>query len=791
MQYPSALVRVALALVLSVLAGACLAGLAFPLIGGLGLASKSAADQLRPEKPPALVLPQATKILDREGKPLATLYTENRVAVTLKQVPKVAQDALIAIEDNRFYEHSGIDVKGTLRAVLHNSSSGSTQGGSTLTQQYVKNLLIETASSEAEQKAAVARSVTRKLQEARYALYLEKHMTKDQILEGYLNIAYYGSGVYGIGTAARHYFNRRVGLLTTGQAAMLAGMVQNPSRFDPSDHLKAAIVRRNVVLDRMVDLGYLTPAQKAKAVSENPGVHVVSSKPGCEAAVYAPFFCDYVRRYLEYGPVGAFLGTTLQERQEKLLSGGYTIITTLDPKVQRAADTAVRDKVPPSDPSHVIAVADTVEPGTGEIKAMAVNRGFGTKRYETKNNFAIGGSRGFQGGSTFKAFVLARALQMGIPTSLTLHAPTRYCPKAFTYTAGDRRCGPSNAGDSESGTFDMVRATWASVNTWFIQLEERTGIDGPVALAEALGVRDVDGSFAGDHIQHNPSFVFGAAGPHGYSPLAMAGAYAAFAAHGTYCPPNPILSITDSSGKPVKLDSPACEQVLEPQVADKVTSLLRGVVDGSGAHTGGGARIGRPVAGKTGTTNEEKAAWFVGYTPQLATAVWMGTASPTAMQRISINGRYYGAVYGGSISAPIFAQLMRAALEGEPVEAMPPMLGAGAGSAARVPVPNVVGLRTADAKVQLQGAGFEVAVAPAVNGAPVPAGVIASQSPAGTAPAGSVITIVPSNGLAPVASPEPSATPIVTANPSPTGNPKPTHKPKPTREPAPTGTPTP
>src|SRR4051794_1965849 len=295
-----------------------MAGLAFPLIGGLGLASKSAADQFHPEKPPALVLPQATKILDRNGGLIASLFTENRVAVRLSDIPQVAKDALIAIEDNRFYEHAGIDVKGTLRAVLHNSSNGSTQGGSTLTQQYVKNLLIETAGSEAAQKAAVQRSVKRKLQEARYALYLEKHMTKDQILEGYFNIAYYGSGVYGIGTAAQHYFHRRVQLLTVGQAAMLAGMVQNPNKFDPSDHPKAAVARRNVVLNRMVELGYLTSAQKSHAISEQLGIRIdtSSAKPGCEAATTAPFFCDYIRRYLERGPAGAFLGSTLQERQE-------------------------------------------------------------------------------------------------------------------------------------------------------------------------------------------------------------------------------------------------------------------------------------------------------------------------------------------------------------------------------------------------------------------------------------------------------------------------------------------
>ncbi|MCU1624204.1 MAG: glycosyl transferase, family 51 [Frankiales bacterium] len=789
MRNPPALVRIAFALVLCVIAGVCVAGLTFPLIGGLGLASKSAADQLKPEKPPALVLPQATKILARDGHTvLATLFTENRVAVKLSQVPQVAQDALIAIEDSRFYEHHGIDVKGTLRAVLHNSSSGSTQGGSTLTQQYVKNLLIETADTAAGQKAAVQRSVKRKLQEARYALYLEQHMTKQQILEGYLNIAYYGSGVYGIGTAAQHYFGRRAALLTVGQAAMLAGMVQNPNSYDPSNHLKASITRRNVVLDRMVALGYLTATQRAKAISEPVGlVRTPNSQSGCEAAQTAPFFCDYLLRYLWYSPAGAFLGSTKQERQQQLLSGGLTITTTLDPVVQAAADKAVRDKVPPDDPSGVLAVADTVEPGTGQIKAMAVNRDYGTGKGQTKVNFAIGGSRGFQGGSTFKAFVLARALQMGISPSLTLYAPQRYCPKAFPYPTPSG-CGPSNAGDSESGTFDMVTATWASVNTWFIQLEERTGVDAPVALAESLGVRDVDGTFAGDHIQHVPAFVFGAAGPHGYSPLAMAGAYATFAAHGMYCPPDPILSITDSRG--VKQlepqpDPQSCKQVLEPAVADKVTSILRGVVDGPlAARTGAGASIGRPVAGKTGTTNEEKAAWFIGYTPQLATAVWMGKSTPTSMASISINGAPRRAIFGGTVAAPIFAELMSAALQGVAVAPMPPLLGSG-GTGPLTPVPNVVGLRTADAEVQLRTAGFQVKVAPAVNAAPVPAGVIATVSPAGQAPAGSVITIVPSNGLAPVV----TASPTATQNPPPTGKPKPTHQPKPSASAAPSKTP--
>ncbi|MGZ6792983.1 MAG: transglycosylase domain-containing protein, partial [Mycobacteriales bacterium] len=373
--------RIALALAVCLLTGLALAGLALPVVGGLGLAAKSASDTFNdlPDQLPALALQQRSRILDADGHVLATLFTENRVQVRLDDVPVLARQALIAIEDNRFYEHRGIDVKGTLRALARNSSSGAVQqGGSTLTQQYVKNVLIESARTEAGQKAATERTAKRKLQEAKYALALEHRMTKDQILEGYLNIAYYGSGVYGIGTAANHYFGKAASQLDLAQGALLAGMVQNPNAYDPTLHPKAAVTRRNTVLARMQQLGYISDADQAAASREPLHLRVTTVHSGCEApGVTAPFFCDYVRRYLEDGPAGAALGSTRQERQERLLAGGLTIRTTLDPKVQLAAQQAVNGKVPPTDPFGAVAVADTVEPGTGYVKAMAVDRPYG------------------------------------------------------------------------------------------------------------------------------------------------------------------------------------------------------------------------------------------------------------------------------------------------------------------------------------------------------------------------------------------------------------------------------
>ena len=787
------LVRLALALAVCLMAGVVLAGLAFPVVGGLGLLGKSAANVFNdlPDKPPALSLSQRSKILDKDGRVLATLFTENRVQIKLADVPPLAQQALIAIEDNRFYEHRGVDMKGMARALARNSSSGSVQqGGSTLTQQYVKNILIESARTEAGQKAAIERTARRKLQEAKYALYLERTMTKDEILEGYLNIAYYGSGVYGIGTAASHYFGKQVKELSLAQGALLAGMLQNPRGFDPTLHAKASITRRNTVLARMQQLGYITPAQRLAASREGLTLNVNTVKSGCEApGVTAPFFCDYVRRYLEDGPAGAALGETRQERQERLLAGGLTIRTTLDAKVQGAAQRAVDGKVPASDPFGAVAVADTVEPGTGAVKAMAVDRTFGDKKGQTKVNFALGGSVGFQGGSTFKIFVLARAIQLGISPRLTLFAPQRYCPTAFTYIAGDGKCGPSNAGDSESGTFDMVAATWASVNTYFIQLEERTGLITPPGLAENLGLRDLQTGHAEPLARTNPSFVLGT--PQ-VSPLAMATAYATFAARGLYCPPRPVLSITDSKGRNVPVKVEPCTQALETNVADTVTGILRGVVDGPSAHrTGAGASIGRPVAGKTGTTNSSTAAWFIGYTPQLATAVWVGKPTPTAMRSVTINGKYYRQVYGGTIPASIFKALMLGALVGVPAENFA-HADLAASQGAQLAVPDVTGQDVETATTLLREAGFGVAISPAINGFPVPAGAVSSTVPAaGTpAPTGSTVTIIPSNGLAPVVTPTTSPTPAPTKPPKPTKGPSPEPTVAPTGSPAPSPEPT-
>jgi membrane peptidoglycan carboxypeptidase len=749
---PPAVSQLGKAALTSAVAGLLVAGLVLPLVGGVGLAAKSQADEFlvlpaELETPP---LAQRSRILAADGSLIASLYSENRVVVALGDVPELARKAVLAIEDSRFYAHNGVDVKGTLRAAVANAQADAvTQGGSTLTQQYVKNALIQAATTREQQVAAREATFDRKLREARYALAIERQLTKDQILERYLNIAYFGNGVYGLGTAASFYFGKPVQELTLAESALLAGIVQSPGRWDPVRNLEATVSRRNVVLTRMAEVGYVTEEERAAAVDEVPELRLSPVGSGCEAPeVTAPFFCDYVRRVLEDGELGAVLGRTREERQQRLLAGGLTITTTLDPRVQAAAQAAADGGIPRDDPSEIATAINMVEPGTGAVKAMAVNRTFAEEGVgQTKVNLAIGGSSGFQGGSTFKPFVLARALQMNIPLTTSIRSPQTYSSKVFTdYKDGKKvPYRVSNAGDSQAGTYNLESGTHGSVNTFYVQLQERTGVERPAALAESIGVKQFQDGRPQAPLLRSGSFTLGT---NEISPLAMAGAYATFAARGMYCPPNPVLEVRDASGEQIGLPAPPCQQAVEREVADTVNSVLRGVIDGpSRGRTGRGASIGRPAAGKTGSTNGSKAAWFVGYTPQLATSVWVGKPRPVEMKRIRIAGRYYPQVYGGTLPAGIWQKAMAEAMQGVPVEDFPRP----SSRDSTVPVPDVRGMPEDVATKTLTEAGFEVRPGGSVPVDGVPAGHAAYTSPTAGSPveAGSSLILYLSNGRSP------------------------------------------
>ena len=744
--------RLAYALLASVVAGLLLAAVAFPVVGGLGLTAKAGADEflVLPAELETVPLPQRTRILAADGSQLAALYRQNRVSVKLADIPERARQAVIATEDARFYSHHGVDYKGTLRAAVENAQAGGvSQGGSTLTQQYVKNALLQAAEgSKTQQDAAREVSLERKMKEARYALAIERTMTKDEILERYLNIAYFGNGVYGMGTAATFYFGKPVQQLTLAEGATLAGIVQSPGRFDPVKALEdpavmqALLERRGTVLSRMESVGFITAAERDAAAAEvgTPQKPLFTIRPvqsGCEApGVRAPYFCDYIRRTLESSDVGAALGATREARQGALLAGGLTIRTTLDPTVQEAAQRSAEDHVPPTDTfrgeTYGAAVAvDVVEPGTGAIKGMAVNRRYtdAPGSANTKVNLAIGGSSGFQAGSTFKVFVLADALRQGFPLGYSIYSPQTYTSPVCDEVPGGPPYSPSNSGESQTGTYDMETGTQHSVNTYFVQLQERTGVEGPASLAEKMGVRQFEGGKPVGALNRGCAFF----GGNDVSPLAMAGAYATFAARGLYCPPRAVTSITDAAGAELALPPQKCEQVLEQPVADTVNSVLRGVITGgSTGSTGRSASIDRPAAGKTGTTNGSKAAWFVGYTPQLSTAVWVGDPGAPGrqvkeMKQVRINGNYYSQVYGGTVPAAIFRSTMRTALEGVEEKGFerPERLN----RTREVEVPDVSGLSLERAERVLVEAGLSVVDGGRVSGTGISRGRAAGTRP--------------------------------------------------------------
>ncbi|MQA83060.1 MAG: glycosyl transferase family 51 [Streptosporangiales bacterium] len=648
------------------IAGVLVAGLAFPAVGGAGITARNAANgfQRLPDELDTPPLPERSRILAADGSLLATFYYENRISVPVDKIAPIMRNAIIAIEDSRFHQHTGVDSKGVIRALVVNARAGEVrQGGSTLTQQYVENVLVENADTKEEKLDIRSATVGSKLREMRYAVRLEKKYSKEQILERYLNITYFGDGAYGVEAAARHFFGKHASELEVREAALLAGLVRSPQAYNPAIYPEAARERRNVVLGRMAQLGMISRKQADQAMQAGLGLDLQSTRNGC-MGTKAPFFCDYVLNEIKTDPV---FGKTRDDRLALLLRGGLTIKTTLSPKVQRAAQRALTNYVPAkADKASSVA---TVEPGTGKIKAMAVSKQYendakkGATTVNLAADYAHGGNLGAQPGSTFKPFTLLTALDEGMSYgSAYIPSPSHVTLSGFEDCDG-RPLGSwsvGNAGDSEAGTFNLMTGTWNSVNTFFAQLEKRVGVCDAVKMARKFGMAQADGS----PIPVYPSFTLGS--PE-VDAVHLAAAYAGFGARGKYCQPTAITSIRSSHGRDVEVPEADCKQVVRPQVADALTHVLEGVLTKG---TAAGQGIGRPAAGKTGTTDDYSAAWFAGYTPDLATAVWVGDprgGRQHPLTGVSIGGRYYGTIYGATLPAPIWRMTMSAAHAGMPV----------------------------------------------------------------------------------------------------------------------------
>jgi membrane peptidoglycan carboxypeptidase len=653
-----------------VVAGALLAGLLIPWVGAPSLAAQQSTGLLGDLPTELTVDPPAgnTVLLAANGEPITYFYDENRDPVEPGEIADVMKRAMVAIEDARFYEHHGLDVQGTARALVRNIAAGAVaEGGSTLTQQLVKQTLLQTADTAEERSAATEQTLGRKLREARLALAMEDVHSKDEILTRYLNLVYFGQNAYGVQPAARAFFGVDAAALTLPQAALLAGLVQSPVNDDPFTAPEAATARRDEVLSRMAEQGLVTPDEAAAARAEPLGLAPAPAPPrGCVQASVGPFVCDFVQRYLVQE-----LGLT----QEQLDNGGYVVQTTLDPELQRSGDAAVLETLAPQD--SLAGMFTAVEPGTGHLLAMSVNRTFGYDRNDpTQESFNLNVAPSQGSGSTYKVFVAAAALARGYSSYYTLTAPEPYVSRVYSGPCQGRdtdgRYCVRNAGSGYRPTLDLTTALYQSSNTYFLALEDALGsVEEPVRMAEAMGLFQFSPPGLAQTIvdENRGSFTFGSEAT---SPLALASAYSTFAASGTQCDVVPVTAVLDqhgepavgADGEPLPVGDRCTPEAIPPSVANTMNQMLRRDVEpGNPGQTGARAYVrGHQIAGKTGTSQENYSVAFVGYTPEITASVMV--LNPK--QNEDVGG------FGGGKGATIWRDAMAPILEARGSGEFPP-----------------------------------------------------------------------------------------------------------------------
>lgn len=693
--------KILLFLGVSAICGVLVAGLLVPAAAVSGSAASGSIqffDTLPAElkvDPPS----QSTTILAADGSPIANLYAENRTRVSLDQMSPHIKNAVIAIEDSRFYEHGGVDTTGILRALV-STARGNKQGASTITQQYVNNVI--NSSLEAEGKGdevllnGVNKGVGDKLREMKLAIALEKKFTKEQILEGYLNIVFFNRDAYGIEAASRLFFSTTAKKLTLPQAALLAGVVNSPSYYDPITHPEHAKVRRDLVLHAMLAQGKIKQADYDAAVKTPVKTKVTQPRQGCAYSKTSPYFCDYVLHLLLNNPA---YGADAAERERKIFRGGLTIKTTLDPKAQAVAQAQV-DAAAGANPDKWGAALVSVEPKTGKITNMAQNTSWlpAKGKFDTQLNFTVdkydekgndlNGLGGAQPGSTMKPFTFAEWLDEGKSMNTVVDGSVRRYPLSFQWknscgtTTGaystpehDAQLGAAedlqNAEEGYYKPMSVLKGLYNSINTITFASAAQLDFCGIQKIVDAVGIHSglptvekETGRILEAHPKVNMSQVSNLLGSTQTSPLTMASAFATFANDGRYCDPIAITSVTDATGAQLPAQATNCRDAIKPEVARGVNHALQEVLNrGSGAliQPRISTRTNFPIAAKTGTSNSNGSTWVVGHTTGLATAAWFGDPLGNQMragQNITVNGQFYQGIDGYMIAGPMFSRFM-------------------------------------------------------------------------------------------------------------------------------------
>ncbi|MGN9910679.1 penicillin-binding protein [Phytohabitans sp. LJ34] len=768
-------------LICGLLAGVVVAAAAFPAVAMSGLAAKAGAETFDrlPSELTVKRSPQMTYVYASDNKTLiATMYDENRRDVPLKDVAPIMQEAIIAAEDHTFRTHNGVDAKGIARAFVANNSAGATtQGASTLTMQLVRMLIAYSATHPQDVVAATEDTNARKLREMKYALQLDKEMTKDEILERYLNIAPFGRGAYGIFAASQVYFGKYPKDLKVEEAALLAGMVKAPSAFDPTTPAgkPQALDRRNYVIDNMVETKAITPEQATTAKKVPLKVKDKRTPNGCVATSknHWGFFCDFFYRWwMEQETFGA----TSYDRERRLKSGGYRIVTTLDVKTQQVARANI-DKHLKTNNKNALMLAG-IEPGSGRVRALAVNRVFklddpakpqnkissnpakkrkgirGTYPNTTNPLLSGGGDiSGYQFGSTFKLFTMVAALERGYPLETTINTVSPYPSKYIIDSSSPAACPPpnsnkycpENAGRKGYGPMNMWAAFGQSINTYFVPLEERAGAANVVETAKKMGIQfraSSDAAIANNKAAADQWGAF-TLGVSSATPLEMANAYATIAADGKYCEPIPVQEIVDQDGNKLDIANPRCEQRIKTEAARAAADAARCPVgDRSSTSKCQGAtarqaktEIGKPIMGKSGTTDSAKTASLIVGTKQLMVAGiiadpdWAQTS--THFTHDEVNDAVWSTV--------------RDAMKGKPSQQFTPPTGKIVEGDQRR-IPDVKCKTLDDARSTLRSAGFEVFVDNVQVNSTCPAGTAAGTSPDGRTIKGGIVSIQVSNG---------------------------------------------